>query len=290
MHQIRLNTPVPLEHLGFSISHSDHIMLMGSCFAENMGKRMQNLRFDVNVNPFGILYNPLSMAEALSRCLDNSEMGEESLVQYEGLWHSWLHHGSFSSVDKVECLNACNDAIHAANNFLKSCSVVILTFGSAWYYELSASGKVVANCHKLPAANFTKRIATVDEVVSMWKPLVERLKQSGIKVVYTVSPVRHQAYGAHGNQLGKAVLLLAIEHLVAEVGGVYFPAYEILVDELRDYRFYADDMAHPSPVAEQIIWQRFQDATMTQETILRCDEIEKENKRSAHRPIHKEII
>ena len=286
MHQIKLNTPVPNEPLGFTISHSDHIMLMGSCFTENMGQRMQNLRFEVSINPFGIRYNPLSMAEALARCLDNSVIGEESLVQYEGLWHSWLHHGSFSSVDKADCLNACNDAIQTAHNFMKSCNVLILTFGSAWYYELTASNKVVANCHKLPAANFAKHIATVDEVVAVWKPLVERLKQSGIKVVYTVSPVRHQAYGAHGNQLGKAVLLLAIERLIAEAGGTYFPAYEILVDELRDYRFYADDLTHPSPVAEQIIWQRFQEAAMTQETIRRCDEIDKENRRSAHRPIH----
>lgn len=286
MHQIKLNTPVQTEPLGFAISHSDRIMLVGSCFTENMGQRLQSLQFDVCINPFGILYNPLSMAEAFSRCLEGREVAEEQLVQYEGLWHSWLHHGSFSRVEKAECLKACNDAIHTAHSFLQSCNTLILTFGSAWYYELSASKLAVANCHKLPASNFTKRLASVEEVVAVWKPLVERALQYGMRVIYTVSPVRHQAYGAHGNQLGKAVLLLATERLISEVGGVYFPAYEIVIDELRDYRFYADDLAHPSPMAEQIVWQRFQQAAMTTETIGRCDETEKGNKRSAHRPIH----
>lgn len=267
-------------------------MLIGSCFTENMGLRLRDLHFDVCINPFGILYNPLSMAEALGRCLDDRTIGEGCLVQYEGLWHSWLHHGSFSNASKEECIEACNTAIHVAHNFLQSCNVLILTFGSAWCYELAASageenGKVVvANCHKLPAANFTKRLLSVEEVVSAWKPLIERMIQSGVKVVYTVSPVRHQAYGAHGNQLGKAVLLLAIEQLMSEVGGCYFPAYEIIMDELRDYRFYADDLAHPSALAEQIVWQRFQEAAMTAEAIQRCEETEKENRRKAHRPLH----
>ena len=286
MHQVKLNTPVPIEPLGLTISYGDHIMLIGSCFTENMGQRMQSLRFDVCVNPFGILYNPLSMAEALGRCLNDDTIGEEHLVQYDGLWYSWLHHGCFSSADKVHCLNVCNDAIHKAHRFLQSCNTLILTFGSAWCYELASLGKVVANCHKLPANFFVKRLASVDDVVAAWKPLIERVLQCGMRVVYTVSPVRHQAYGAHGNQLGKAVLLLAIERLIQEVGGVYFPAYEILVDELRDYRFYSDDMSHPSPLAEQIVWQRFQQVAMTEQTINQCDEIDKENKRNAHRPLH----
>ena len=148
MKQIKLNTPVPVEPLGLTIAPEDRVMLIGSCFTENMGSRLRDLHFDVCINPFGILYNPLSMAEALGRCLDDRTIGEESLVHYEGLWHSWLHHGSFSNASKEECIEACNTAIHVAHSFLQSCDELILTVGSAWCYKLDASageenGKVV---------------------------------------------------------------------------------------------------------------------------------------------------
>ena len=150
-------------------------------------------------------------------------------------------------------------------------------------------------CHKVPSGEFEKGLASIDEVVDAWRPLVALLTAKGVRIIFTVSPVRHQAYGAHGNQLGKAVLLLAIERLVEQAGDMareraadvsYFPAYEIVVDELRDYRFYADDMAHPSPLAEQLVWQRFQETFMTDETVSRCEEAEKALRRSAHRPLH----
>ncbi|MBP5517010.1 MAG: GSCFA domain-containing protein [Bacteroidales bacterium] len=284
---IKLSTPVDSSPLGFVISHNNSLMFLGSCFAENMGTQMQQLGFSVSVNPFGILYNPLSMAEAMRRCLDDEAIGEEKLVFYEGLWHSWLHHGAFSRRDKQECLDVCNESIHSANDFLKTCDTLVVTFGSAWAYVLD-DGLIVANCHKVPASRFSKRLLSVDEVVTSWLPLTERLLQQGKRIVFTVSPVRHLAYGAHGNQLGKAVLLLAIEEMLAKCakGIAYFPAYEIVVDELRDYRFYADDMAHPSPLAERVVWQRFQESCMSSETIEKCRQRELEIKRQNHRPLH----
>ena len=335
----KLYTEVPLEVASFRIDHSDSIFLLGSCFTENIGKRLAEFGFQTMMNPFGILYNPLSMAIAMSYCLDDKRIGEESLVFHDDLWHSWLHHGAFSRRDKQECLDVCNQAISDVHQFLQTCNTIIITFGSAWYYRLKcthqrpADGKsacelrgenksmdpggpmlrthnsqftthdsqfhtIVANCHKVPASNFEKRLATVEEAVNAWTPLLERLLEKGVRIIFTVSPVRHQAYGAHGNQLGKAVLLLAIDQLNSQFTShnsqlseynsqlAYFPAYEIVTDELRDYRFYADDMAHPSALAEQIVWRRFQETFMNQETIDRCIDYEKMIRRNAHRPLH----
>lgn len=292
MKELKLQTRVPAEKGDFTLGYDNRVLLMGSCFTERMGARLQDLRFHALINPFGILYNPLSMAESLRYCLDDREIGEDSLVFHEGFWHSWLHHGAFSSVNREECLQKCNSAIHEAHGFLQQCDRMILTFGSAWHYCLAdATGRVVANCHKVPASRFVKRLATVQEIIALWQPLIDRLTSQGVRLLFTISPVRHWAYGAHGNQLGKAVLLLALDQLSmnslndgARVS--YFPAYELMMDELRDYRFYADDMLHPSPLAENIVWQRFQQFCMSDETLVKCEEQDKENRRFAHRPIH----
>lgn len=294
MKEVKLQTPVVVGQSDFTLGYDNHTFLMGSCFTERMGIRLQALHFPVMLNPFGILYNPLSMAEALNRCLDDREIGEESLVFHDGLWHSWLHHGAFSSTDRDECLLRCNEAIHKAHLFLQQCDRMILTFGSAWHYRLSdpsGEGMVVANCHKVPAARFVKRLASVEEIMGLWQPLVDRLTSRGIHLFFTISPVRHWAYGAHGNQLGKAVLLLAVEQLQASSRDSsarmsYFSAYELMMDELRDYRFYADDMLHPSSLAEEIVWRRFQQFCMSETTIERCEQVDKDNRRLAHRPLH----
>lgn len=291
MHEVKLMTKVPVERGALTLSHVNHVLLMGSCFTENIGKRLAFSRFDTLINPFGIVYNPLSLADGLRRCIDGETIGEEHLVCHNGLWHSWLHHGVFSSADKQQCLDACNAALSAAHHFMQSCDTLLITMGSAWYFALAnAPHTVVANCHKVPANLFVKRMATVEEVVSAWLPLLQRLESEGRRVLFTVSPVRHQAYGAHGNQLGKAVLLLAIEQLQKVMGEKgcchYFPAYEIMMDELRDYRYYADDLLHPSALAEEIIWQRFQATYMSEETVKLCETAEKLSRMEMHRPLH----
>ncbi|MBO4306716.1 MAG: GSCFA domain-containing protein [Bacteroidales bacterium] len=289
MKKVKISTHVPVEGDGFTIGYDNSVMLIGSCFTERIGERLRSLRFDVDMNPFGILYNPLSMAETLSRCIDDSPIDDTVLFNHEGLWHSWLHHGVFSNVDKDVCLQGCNNALHSAHAFLQKCDTVILTFGSAWYYVLNdgvGKGMTVANCHKVPSACFDKCLASVDEVVGAWSPLVERLLSQGKRILFTVSPVRHEAYGAHGNQLGKAVLLLAIERLqqmMADREVYYFPAYEIVMDELRDYRYYADDLLHPSAVAEEIVWQRFAQAYFHPSTMKICEKVDQLNDMLAHR-------
>ncbi len=290
----KLYTPVAATDAGFILSPDEALFFMGSCFAENMGMRMKRLHFPVMLNPFGILYNPLSMADALRRCLDCKEIDETVLFCHDGLWHSWLHHGAFSQSDKMRCLSACNTAIREAHAFLQRCRTMVLTFGSAWCYLTTYEGfsGVVANCHKVPASRFHLRLVSVEEMVEAWRPLLKRLLDGGMRIVLTVSPVRHGAYGAHGNQLGKAVLLLALEKLVSELSPAtdgtlaYFPAYEIVMDELRDYRFYADDLLHPSTMAEEIVWQRFASFCMNDETVAYCDKMDKQNRRAEHRPLH----
>ena len=296
MEGVRLMTPVAEEPLPFGITHADGIMLVGSCFTENMGKRLLDSGFNVFVNPFGILYNPLSMADAVRRCLTDEGVGEECLTQRDGLWHSWLHHGAFSDADKAVCLNRCNATLHEAHLFMQKSDILVFTFGSAWLRELVEDDNgnackpiVVANCHKVPERRFRLRMASVDEVVGAWMPLAQLLTGQGKRLLFTISPVRHLAYGAHGNQVGKAVLLLALERMLKGLDSAkaaYFPAYEILVDELRDYRFYADDMAHPSPLAERIIWHRFQQSCMDDATIAECRRHELQARRGNHRPLH----
>lgn len=289
MKKVKISTPVTVDDDGFALDYDNSVMLVGSCFTERIGERLQSLRFDVNMNPFGILYNPFSMAEALCRCLDDRAIDDSVLFNHEGLWHSWLHHGFFSNVDKEACLEGCNKALHDAHVFMQRCDTVILTFGSAWYYKLNDGacvGMTVANCHKVPSACFEKCLASVDDVVAVWSPLVERLISQGKRVLFTVSPVRHDAYGAHGNQLGKAVLLLAIErlqHMAAGRGVYYFPAYEIVVDELRDYRYYAEDLLHPSTVAEEIVWQRFAQSYFSSSAMKICEKVDRLNAMQAHR-------
>ncbi len=287
---LQLNTPVALAPASFSIGHANRMLLMGSCFTETIGQRLSLLRFPTLVNPFGILYNPLSMAEALRRCLEGCEIDGSLLVSHEGLWHSWLHHGSFSRADREECLRACNHAIREAHDFLDTADTLMVTFGSAWCFTVpDGEGKplVVGNCHKLPAARFERRLASAEAIVEAWSPLVERLSARGVRILFTISPIRHLAYGAHGNQVGKAPLFLAVEEMLGKVANAhYFPAYEILMDELRDYRFYADDMLHPSPLAEEMIWQRFLQTYCTRETRTLCDRIEQLNRMTAHRVLH----
>lgn len=244
------------------ISYSDKILLLGSCFADNIGAKFGEHYFQTTVNPYGTLYNPASIAKALSGVV-NREMGI-GIVQHNGLWHSFSHHGSFSRTDKEDLVRACEQSRVQLCVALQQATTVMVTFGTAWVYEYE--GEVVANCHKLPANQFVRRRLTVNEIVAMWQPIIDAMPDK--HWIFTVSPIRHIKDGLHENQLSKAVLLQSIEQLselsIAKCS--YFPSYEIMLDELRDYRFYAEDMVHPSTVAVDYIWQRLVDAYMTADT------------------------
>ena len=282
---ISLQTTVTTKPSARPISHEDRVMLIGSCFSDEIGARMAQAGMQVLSNPMGTLYNPMSIAESLRRAIEGNGLESSEIFLHDGLWHSWLHHGSFSKIDRSECLQLCNSRFDTTRQWLQASPIVIITFGTA--YVFYRKGKVVGNCHKMPAGDFERRRLTIEEIVQCYRPLLKHLTAIGARIIFTVSPIRHMADGAHGNQLSKSILLLAIDEMTRANEGVeYFPSYEIVTDELRDYRFYADDMVHPTSLAVDIVWQRWQETYMTPATRQECLNRSKEYKRTQHRPLH----
>lgn len=268
---MRLYTTVDIVSSEKKIGYGDNILLLGSCFADHIGAKFGECYFQTTINPYGTLYNPASIAKVVMGV--GSRESENRLVNHNGLWHSMMHHGSFSRVSREEVVCACEQSQAELRAALKQASTVIITFGTAWVYEYE--GEVVANCHKLPANRFVRRRLNVDEIVELWQPILAAMPDK--HWIFTVSPIRHLKDGLHENQLSKAILLQAVDRLMAlqisrasstssTSSTSYFPSYEIMLDELRDYRFYAEDMVHPSQVAVDYIWQRFVDTYMTTDT------------------------
>ncbi len=270
------------------IGYADSVICMGSCFAENVGSRFQNYRFRTSVNPFGILFNPMSVASSLNKMMGDELFQLSDLVNYNGLWHSFSHHGSFSSSSSEQVLNAINSSLVKAQHEIRQCQFLFLTFGTSWVYELVETQQIVANCHKMPDKYFNRFRLSVDRIVEVYKNLLVRLLEINheIRVVLTVSPVRHWKDGAHGNQLSKSVLLLAIDQLEKLFECVsYFPSYELLLDDLRDYRFYDEDMLHPSSMAIDYVWERFAGSWLNDEAKACCKALEPIVKGRSHRPL-----
>lgn len=286
---MKLQTIVDIKPSEWKIGYEDRILMLGSCLSDEIGAQMAQRSMQVTCNPFGTLYNPLSIATAINYKIQTTNY-ELPLVEYEGLWHSMAHHGSFSRPTKEETEQAVKESVETMQSTLSEASVVIVTFGTAWVYEMD--GVIVGNCHKIPAERFTRRRLSVDEIVAAWKPIIERYPEK--HWIFTVSPIRHIKDGLHENQLSKATLLMAVEELLKsqEQGAksqdriTYFPSYEILLDELRDYRFFADDLVHPSSLAVNYIWERFVDTFCTNQTKNRMNLELKCWKQSQHRPLH----
>jgi len=273
---MKLQTQIEIAPSPWQIGYDDRILLLGSCFADEMGRKMDEHNLHVTCNPFGTLYNPLSIAQAM-------QMTDlPPLVEYGGLWHSMSHHGSFSFASQSETHKAVSHSIAALQEALRAASVVIVTFGTAWVYEMD--GAVVGNCHKLPANRFVRRRLSVEEIVAAWQPIIESYPDK--HWLFTVSPIRHVKDGLHENQLSKATLLLAVEKLASNNSCSYFPSYEILMDELRDYRFYADDLVHPSSLAVNYVWERFTETFCSSQTRNQLNIEYKRWQFAHHRPLH----
>ena len=256
-------TRVDIPKSSFEISYRDRLMFLGSCFAEQMGMRMKEHGWAACVNPFGVLYNPLSVASGCKRLLEPKPFIESDLFEHNGIFHSFMHHGKFSGQSAADVLMEINRSQNVAADCFCKIACLVITFGTASVFRLKSDGRTVANCHKLPADRFESALLAVDQIVDEWSSLLDNLFiiNPSVKVIFTVSPVRHWKDGAHGNQVSKSVLLLAQHALAGKYAGriFYFPAYELMMDELRDYRFYADDLLHPSKVATDYIWERFCD-------------------------------
>lgn len=272
------------------LTHSTPLLMLGSCFADSMAQRLNARLFNVLSNPFGTLYNPASIAQALHRIAGNEPFTEADFFYdpLSGLYHSFRLHTSLSRRDVSEAVGHANATLCCARNFLAGASWLTLTLGTSWVFVCADSPEeVVANCHKQPAANFARRFMSPEESASLITAAIHRIRREinpNIGVMLTVSPVRHAADGLHGNTLSKAALHLATQSLTATLADChYFPAYEAVCDDLRDYRFYARDMRHPSDAAADYVYELLERSTMTADTIALASEALRLTQRAAHR-------
>jgi len=282
-------TVLPLEQVNFEINYQSPILCIGSCFTENIGNLLGKSKFPTLLNPFGILYNPISIKNSLATLLSDKKYSAEDLFLHQDLWRSFDHHGAFSHIDKEQALENINTNLAETKIFLKQTKRLILTFGTANVFIKKSTGQVVANCHKLPNGDFEKRRLAVAEITEALLPILQQLKAQNpdLEIIFTVSPVRHIKDGLLENQRSKATLLLAIETINQTLPFThYFPAYELVLDDLRDYRFFAKDMIHPNDVAIDYIWKYFQQTYFSSATITILKQVRKIVQASQHRPLH----
>lgn len=292
---MKFRSEFDIEKIKQSINHKHKLMLVGSCFTENIGEKLKTNKFCVLENPNGILFNPVSVSEAIINVINNKEYTEEDLFEYNEAWHSWQHHSKFSGITSKDALEKINTTTHIANKFLKETDYLLITLGSAWIYTLTEKalnakvGTVAANNHKAPSDWFEKKLLRVDQTILVLATMLDRLGafNSNIKVIFTISPVRHLREGAINNNRSKAVLIQAIHDLCERLKNLYyFPSYEIVIDDLRDYRFFAEDLVHPNYYATKYVWEKFIDACFNDETQKLIKEISEINNAFNHKPFN----
>lgn len=272
------------------VRHGEPLLLVGSCFSDNIGTCLTTDLFDADVNPFGPLYNPVSISNAFKILNEDQEVGTLTLLERDGMWVSTLFHSRISSCDRSRAIEKMNARIHESASTLRRASVIIITLGTTRIFTLRESGQVVVNCHKLPGNAFDVSYLSLDETVEALHQTVESIRtvNRNADIIFTVSPLRYSEQGAHGNQLAKATLMLAVDHLISETADPsieYFPAYEIMMDDLRDYRFYAEDMKHPSAQAVRYIYDIFKQSYFDDETMRIAEEAGAFTRRLAHRAL-----
>lgn len=241
------------------INHQQSLLLIGSCFTEQIGTKLSNHKFSILDNPNGILFNPVSITRAISSYISNKQYTEADLFYQNECWNSWEHHSRFSHPDKKICLQGINDYQIKAHDFLKKADWLLITLGSAFVYELE-NKEVVANCHKVPTDKFNKRLLQVEEVFADLQKMIKEAVTFNpqLKIIFTISPVRHLRDGFVENNRSKATLIQVVHQLVEKNNNcLYFPAYELVIDDLRDYRFFAEDMVHPNYAATSYVWEKF---------------------------------
>lgn len=277
------------------VNHGHHLFLIGSCFTENIGEKLKRHKFDVLENPNGILFNPVSVADAMTDYVENTKFEKQDLFNYNEGWHSWKHHSRFSGLSPEEALDKINTSAEQAHNYLKTADYAMITLGSAWTYVLTENsgsektGFVVANNHKAPAEWFNRRLMSVEEVLQVLDNMIHRLFRFNekLQIIFTISPVRHLREGVVENNRSKAALIQAVHQLVDKFDRLYyFPAYELVIDDLRDYRFYSEDLVHPNYFATQYVWEKFTGACMDEKTKNLIEEIHSINLAYQHKPFN----
>ena len=271
------------------LHHCDKVLLLGSCFSDNIGGKMQGALINAMVNPMGTLYNPMSIACGVQRLIANQPVAGRDLFMQGGVWNSYDFHSRYSMPDKQATIDRMNQRIEQGHNALKVAQLLTITLGTAIVYRMRATGEVVANCHKVPQHEFERRMATVGEMVQELDAMLARLHEfnPALRIILTVSPIRHIADGLDINSLSKSLLRVVIQEVISRHSDYcdYFPAFEIMLDDLRDYRFYTSDMVHPSDVAVEYIWQAFQATYLDDRSALAVARCERVHKRLQHRPM-----
>jgi hypothetical protein len=282
---MNFTTKIPIAKSANPIDYDSKILSMGSCFAENMGGKLSYFKFRNAVNPFGIIFNPVSIEKLISRIVNDEKFAEQDIFLHNDLWHCFEVHSELSHPDKeyfIDRLNQILDDLHFQIGTLTHC---LITYGTSWIYTLK-SGEVVANCHKVPQSQFDKEILSVETIEKSIQNTINLIRRvnPNCTFIFTVSPVRHIKDGFVENQRSKAHLITAIHNLQLP----YFPSYEIMMDELRDYRFYAEDMLHPSQVAVDYIWERFAESYVSEASFATMEEVNNIQKAISHRPFNPE--
>jgi GSCFA family protein len=269
------------------ISYNDKILLIGSCFTEHIGNRLEELKFSILQNPNGILFDPLSVSKSIVSYIGNTVYKDEDLFYLNELWQSWNHHSIFSGTKPEEVMAKINESQKKAHEFITTADWLMITLGSSFSYQLSENGNPVANCHRAPAKWFNKQLLRIDETVSNLDNMIHQLfhLNKKINVIFTVSPVRHIRDGVIENNRSKARLLEAVHHLVNKFERLYyFPAYELVIDVLRDYRFYDVDLVHPNYAATEFVFENFRQFFITEETVQIMDEVKRLMTAYRHKP------
>jgi len=283
---LKFRTEIFPSPTNIKLEHNENILTIGSCFAENMAEYFSKLRFNISANPFGVLYNPVSILNSLKIVAEEKEFTKSDLVFHQSEWHSFYHHSNFSSNSPEEILTKINSRTNETKQFLQTTDWVLITFGTAHIYKFIETGITVSNCHKIPSKKFEHIRLSVSEIEESIKKIISTVLSvnPNARIIFTVSPVRHWKDGANENQLSKASLLLAINSVIKENGKhFYFPSYELLMDDLRDYRFYDSDLLHPNKIATEYIWEKFRKTFCSDNCITAINEIGKIINARAHR-------
>lgn len=288
---MKLYTQVEVKPPDKKINYGNRLMFIGSCFSDNISKKLSGLKFRVCANPAGTVYNPASILNCIKLLAQNRQFNKDDLFLHNGFWHSFGHHGQFSSADAGKAIEMINLRLAEGREYLKNISFLFVTLGTANVFIHNKSGKIVSNCHKLPQREFTSRMLGVDEITSCLNEIISisRKINPEITFVFSISPVRHLGQGAFLNQLSKATLFLALNQILENrKDAYYFPAYEIFTDELRDYRYYAEDMVHPSETGIEYIWEKFKAAFLDDTAHTVINEVNKIIAAVKHKPFNKD--
>ncbi|WP_299435071.1 GSCFA domain-containing protein [uncultured Maribacter sp.] len=289
---MKLQTKIPLQKEKNQITYNSSLLLLGSCFVENIGEKLEYYKFQTVQNPFGILFHTLAIESLITRAVTSREYTKDSIFLHEERWHCYDAHSELSSSTPEELLEKLNSGLQITRDQIQKASHIVITLGTAWVYTFLEEKKIVANCHKVPQKQFSKRILSVKEIQESLEHIKLQIKIINKEAIllFTISPVRHIKDGFLENQQSKAHLITAVHEVVKKSGAAYFPSYEIMMDELRDYRFYKEDMVHPNAVAVSYIWEKFTSVWIAEETQKEMDKVAVVQKGLAHRPFNEKSL